>query len=318
MNREFIEKIIEEVKAKIPEELRDILTVEVKEIIKDNDTRLHGVIIQAPEQNVTPTIYLEDMLKAMPEGAELSDMADNIIGTYLKGMMNAPRLEDISIDYEDIKDRLQIQIADAGRNRDRLKDLVYKPLDNGMVMLAYVVIREDNEGSYQFAITKDLARDKDYDMDRLFDRAMANTIAKNAPVMTDMRSMIMSMEEGSGINPLKEGFNVRKGEPMYVLTNSSSHLGAAVLYYPHVQQNIAEALKDNYYVLPSSKHEVIIIPESAGINLKAMQDMVKDANKSFVDDRDVLSDRVLKYDREKQRLTEPKPLERGGSDRGDR
>lgn len=69
-------------------------------------------------------------------------LAEGVVATYLHGMMETPQLEDLSFEFDDIKDKLQIQIAEASKNKDRLKDLVYKPLDNGMVMLAYVVIQE--------------------------------------------------------------------------------------------------------------------------------------------------------------------------------
>lgn len=314
----FYDDVIEAVKNLIPEELRDILSVEIKEVTKTNDTVLHGVVIQAPDQKIVPTIYIEDIVSELGKDGTMNDLAEGIIATYLHGMMETPQLEDLSFEFDDIKDKLQIQIAEASKNKDRLKDLVYKPLDNGMVMLAYVVIQESENDSYRFAMTKAVAEEHGYDMDKLFDAAMANSMEKNTPMMTDMMSMILSMDGREDANPLNENFRIAMGENMYVLTNSKGFMGASALYYPDVQKNIGDALMDNYYVLPSSQHEVIIIPEGAGIKLETLQEMVKDANRSVVDSRDVLSDRVFKFDREKQRLIEPKPLERSGSERGDR
>ena len=52
--------------------------------------------------------------------------------------------------------------------------------------------------------------------------------------------------------------------------------------------------------------------------LKELQKMVKEANNTFVDASDVLSDRVLFFDREKERLVEPKVKEREGEERSER
>lgn len=66
----------------------------------------------------------------------IGELAGAIIGTYVKGLMEAPAVEDLSLEFEDVKNMLQVQVVEANRNMDRLKDLIYKPLDEGMVMLA--------------------------------------------------------------------------------------------------------------------------------------------------------------------------------------
>ncbi|MDO4486378.1 MAG: DUF5688 family protein [Bacillota bacterium] len=316
--KEFYDEVIEAVKRNIPEELRDELSVELKEVIKNNDIVLHGVVIKAPEQNVVPTIYIEDCIESMPDNASLDDIAGAIIETYAKGMMEAPEVDNLSLKFEDIKDMLQIQVVEASRNMDRLKELVYKPLEEGMVMLAYVVVREDDNGSYRFALPKSIADSYSYDIDKVFDAAIANSMEKNAPVLSDMMSMIVNMGEAEYTNPLKDDFRINVGENMYVLSNSSGVMGASALYYPDVKERIADAFGENYYVLPSSLHEVILVPESAGIEIEHLRAMVKDANRSVVDSKDVLSDKVLMYDRENHRLIEPKAPERSGSERSER
>ena len=60
------------------------------------------------------------------------------------------------------------------------------------------------------------------------------------------------------------------------------------------------------------------MPESAGIEIEHLRAMVRDANRSVVDSKDVLSDKVFMYDRESNRLFEPKTPERSGSERGER
>lgn len=134
--REFYDEVIEAVKRNIPEELRDELSVEIQEVIKNNDNVLHGVVIRSPEQHIVPTIYIEECMEAMPKNASIDELAGAIIGTYVKGLMEAPAVEDLSLEFEDVKNMLQVQVVEANRNMDRLKDLIYKPLDEGMGMLA--------------------------------------------------------------------------------------------------------------------------------------------------------------------------------------
>lgn len=65
----------------------------------------------------------------------------------------------------------------------------------------------------------------------------------------------------------------REGDP-YVLTNSSKINGAAVVLYPQCLQHIGENIGGNYYLLPSSIHEMIIMPENATMSRKELCEMV--------------------------------------------
>lgn len=313
-NKEFYDEIINAIREEIPEELRDMMEVDIREIVKANDTVLHGVVIKRPDQAIVPTIYIEDCIKQLPEDFAMKDLAEAIISLYQVGMREAPAVESLSLEFDDIKDKLVVQLAEVERNKDRLKELAYKPLDNGMVMLAYVVVQEDERGSMRFAVTKDIAEGQNYDIDKMFETAMKN----NEPVLVDTKDVIFSEVVKEVQNLFDKEINDKLPDSMYTLTNSSTNLGAASLYYPDVQKRIGDMLQNSYYVLPSSIHEVMILPCSVNDNPEFLRKMVKEANETVVNPQEVLSDRIFMYDREKERLVEPKALERNGEERGER
>jgi hypothetical protein len=90
---------------------------------------------------------------------------------------------------------------------------------------------------------------------------------------------------------------------MYVLTTESGNLGASALFYPDVQEKAAELMGSGYYVLPSSVHECILVPDIAGHNEKDLCAMVKEANRTVVEPKDVLSDNVYHFDKDSRQLT---------------
>ena len=51
-----------------------------------------------------------------------------------------------------------------------------------------------------------------------------------------------------------------RGTGSYVLSNKLRNYGAACIAYPHVLEMIGGILGTDYYVLPSSVHEVVIVP----------------------------------------------------------
>lgn len=312
-NKEFYDEIINAVREEIPEEIRNMMEVDIREVVKANDTVLHGVVIKGPEQDIVLTIYIEDCIKQLPEDFATKDLAEAIISLYQVGMREAPAVESLSLEFDDIKDKLVVQLAEVERNKDRLKELAYKPLDNGMVMLAYVVVQGER-GNMRFAVTKEIAEGQNYDIEKMFETAMKN----NVPVLVDTKDVILS----DGVKNVQNLFDKELGgklpDSMYTLTNSSTNLGAAALYYPDVQKRIGDMLQNSYYVLPSSIHEVMILPCSGNDNPEFLRKMVREANETVVNPQEVLSDRVFMYDREKERLVEPKALERNGEERGER
>ena len=89
---------------------------------------------------------------------------------------------------------------------------------------------------------------------------------------------------------------------MFVLTNDSGALGAATLYYPQVREHIADVLGESYTVLPSSQHEVLIVPDSAGLGREELSAMVRQANREVVEPKDVLSDEIYHFDRDEKKF----------------
>lgn len=71
-------------------------------------------------------------------------------------------------------------------------------------------------------------------------------------------------------------------------------------------EQIAEKFGSGFYILPSSVHEVILLPVTTEIrgSVAEMRSMVREINASDdVPEEEVLSDEVYYYDREGQELS---------------
>ena len=91
-------------------------------------------------------------------------------------------------------------------------------------------------------------------------------------------------------------------------------MGAAALFYPGIQEKIARAIgNQDYYVLPSSVHEVIIIPDTGELSAMALAGMVFDVNMKLVDREERLGNRVLRYNRDTKELSVAADLDKNRS-----
>ena len=88
---------------------------------------------------------------------------------------------------------------------------------------------------------------------------------------------------------------------LFVLKNANSSFGASVISHFDVLKKMSEAFDGkNLIILPSSVHEVLIIPDYPGIepetnNVEALAQMVREVNLNEVATEDKLSDSVYRY-----------------------
>ena len=97
---------------------------------------------------------------------------------------------------------------------------------------------------------------------------------------------------GMPIGLSNEGVNGQ----IYVATNKEGVNGASVILYPNLLRDFGIKIGESFYILPSSIHEVILVPESLGAQAQVLIEMVKDVNRIAVAEDEVLSDNVYLYD----------------------
>ena len=94
---------------------------------------------------------------------------------------------------------------------------------------------------------------------------------------------------------IHEELELPEKDKMYVLSNKLKNYGAACIAYPYILDMLAGVLKENFYVLPSSVHEVIIVPESSRIRQSELERMVREINETQVPEEEILSNHAYFY-----------------------
>ena len=76
----------------------------------------------------------------------------------------------------------------------------------------------------------------------------------------------------------------------------------SMITQPEVLNKLEQLFPEGFYVLPSSVHEVLIVPDNGEMEPKMLGEMVREVNKNEVERQEVLSDRVYSYDKEKHQI----------------
>ena len=79
---------------------------------------------------------------------------------------------------------------------------------------------------------------------------------------------------------------------MFCLTNESKMNGASLLLQEDIRKQIGECLGSDYFVIPSSVHEVLILPDNGIFQVPELNAMVQEVNETQVERQEQLSDKV--------------------------
>ena len=299
--KEFIKTIKEELPDFLPDDVYEDLTIDDVEVAKMNDQKLHGLTFRPKGSDAAPTLYIDDLYERHQNGEDLGFLLIDLANRYEEAR-HAPVPPDIDISWEKVMDNLSFRLLEKRRNTDFLANMPYADVGNGLALIVDINMPGDRNGDWRIAVNHGVMEALGVDKETLFFKAMDDVLVNDPPVLSDMTQALFSpdkenlLDRSDPIDPSDLG-------GMYVLTTESGNLGASALFYPDVQEKAAELMGSGYYVLPSSVHECILVPDTAGHNEKDLCAMVKEANRTVVEQKDVLSDNVYHFDKDSRQLT---------------
>lgn len=276
--------------------------VHIQDIVKNNDTHLDGLTLLCTKYNLSPTIYLNHYFKQYEMGHSLSDIEEDILNTYQE---NCPsRNIDISFftDYDKVKSRIVFKLVNYERNRELLQDVPhYRFLD--LALIFNCLVESSPSGSATILIHEHHLTYWDITRDDLYALAQQNTpklLSYEIRNMTDVLKELFADDEFAEMIPDSD---ISSEHSMYVLTNRYKLNGSGCILYPNLLHDLAARLESDLLILPSSIHEVLIIPARNHSSPDELSDMVKDVNSSQLSREEILSDHIYYYSRENGQLT---------------
>ena len=255
---------------------------EVTSVDKPNAPNLVGVCIKEGAHGAN--YYINEDFET---GVDAELCAKGIIANYETVIFPDILGEDeIDMSWNKIKDNVTVRLIGIDRNMDYLRNVVCRPVGHGLALIADINISD----TFRCPVTNALAEDNDYDVNELMNVALLNSSTRHPASLQSLEETLF----GNAENIIdKEDV---ENKTMCVLTNDTTNEGACALFYPGVSEKVRKAVGD-YYALPSSIHEFIIVPKSEWSGSTGeLIGMVVVANNSVVDAKDVLSDSVLFYD----------------------
>ena len=198
------------------------------------------------------------------------------------------------------------------KNTTRLQNVPYMQRED-LAITYHVKVSGNRDSIGSLMITNELMEVYGVTKEKLHTQAMENMERLSPTVFLPLGEMIVDVmtedfgrNEGVSQEEAKEYVKdmIPTGGPnVYCLTNQYKMNGAVGIMSESIQQMVADRVGGDYYVLPSSVHEVLIVPQSAGMDPEELTDMVNTVNEGCVMQDEILSDHVYQYDAKEHKLS---------------
>lgn len=292
----FANSIIKELSRRFP----DIEKMTLNVMDKNNGLRLNGLTIKERGVNVSPVIYIDDFFqKYKDEILSFKNVCEQIAEIYINHKQNNLNV-DWFLDFEKVKSALSIKLVNKEDNKELLETLPhfeygdlagiyyikasqFMPLEN-----ASIIVKNSHIPKWKISA-------EELHEAALNDVKGSRAVLKNMmDVLRELAGPDMDFSGELGLEGLEP--------PMYILTNEEKLNGAVGILNTELLDNISQKLHDNLVILPSSIHEVIILPQKEAGSMGELISMVSDINNTVVDITERLSNNVYYFDKAKKVL----------------
>lgn len=311
----FCDSLCEEL-SRLFEESTEIIRQQIQ---KNNGITLDALCIRSQGAACSPVVYLKPLYQYYTEGRDISDIARSVLHSLSQEMPITPEALFETQNLNAVRGKIAYRLVSRSYNRELLKEVPWVPfLDLAVIFY----LRLDAQPDHQLSTcVNNLLADKWHlAADELFRIATENTPSLMPPVLNRLEDLL------AGILPSLPGVSgdlfsdtsstghadtpataPDSGAPasdtpasppeLYLLTNETGIYGASCLLYEGIIKDFADQMEADVLILPSSIHEVLLVPDHHTLNYSEFQEMVRAINAEDVPKEDLLSDEIYLYSR---------------------
>ncbi len=310
--------------------LPDTTTPDIRTVLKNNDIEQSALYIRHRETGCSPMIYLEPYYQEYTGGRPFGDIMEDIL-CCLQSPFPAPSLHEFIRELADPAPYLYIRLIHLDSNVKQLADVPYEKYLDFAAVCELSIECPDLEGTA--LIHHRHLQEWDMTEEELFACAWKNTISRRIPSLKPVDESLYLYEEALLTLPLSKdlpkaileqrqslrstylrwtALMSRHPCHLFALSNTKSFHGAACLFYPGILAQIAQAMEEDLYIIPSSIHELLLTPADHNSHTETLlREILCEVNEEAVRPTEILGSHIYFYDRTSGRFCmEPNaPLE---------
>ena len=263
---EFVNEVKDTVKDHLPEMYRDaeVVVIEHRKI----NSCYTGLTIYPKDSVASPVINLTQMYQ--DHAHDMTEVMKHIENTLLTLPDNVKKMNvsDIS-DYGSVKEKLFLRVSSVTKNATFLKSVPYIAVED-LALTFHILVGQDKMDIASATVTNQLLESYGISIETLYKDTVQSSMTLFPARFIDMCLMT-------------------------VITNDKGINGAASLFYPGVMDKIGSEI-GNYYIFPSSIHEVLVVQDAGNGNPDELRQIVESVNREVVATEEQLSNELYYYD----------------------
>ncbi len=246
--------------------------VSISTVRKVNQVKEALVLMPPKGEHVTamPNIYLDDMYEEFQEKQDMEEML-RLIAALVIHYTGSFTAEQVDLDIRNKKDSIVMNLINRRRNQELLETVPHRDMMD-LSIIYRIVMGKDDGGMATVLVDNHIMKELGLSQKELDELAYANT-RKMFPV---------------------EIFKL--SDLLYVMTNQVKIHGATTMAYPQAVEKLAEKIGGNFFVIPSSIHEIMAVPEWQ-TEAASLVRMLEEGNRTCSLETEILSSTIYHYDR---------------------
>lgn len=278
-------------------------TIVLEKVVKNNALELDGLVIMKEGVCISPTVYLNNFYLEFLNGRNIESIAAEIVEMDMKSRNNIDIDPDEYTDFNKMRGKILYKLVNRERNAKFLEGIPYREyLD--FAVIYYCLVTEINGGIATWIISNEMVNMWHVEEENLFEEATRNGERIMPHFIKNMMEMLEETFKGKDKEKeeiLAELHKAENAPVMYFVSNERKLFGASVILYPSLLVDFSKKF-GSFYMLPSSIHEVIFMPDTGNIRAEELRDMVIDVNNTQVSRDEFLSNEVYYFDAQAKQL----------------
>lgn len=282
------QQFLETIKIKVTGLLGPEMRVKIKSTTKNNNTVHYGITIRKEGQKTVPTIYLEEYFERYQAGEAIDDLVEDLLLFNVSIQIPNMNPEELLCDFSKCETKVMYRLINPLANQAMLTKIPHR-IWNNLAVVYYVLVEVQEKGCITMPINTEHTAMWGVTEEQLFELANTNTVRSLPYHLLNMFDLVSVLFDDLELPP-----NGRS-QGLYKLSNIYNNFGAACILYQGIFSEIREKLGQDFYILPSSVHEVMILLADHVAEDEDLSEMVDEINQISVASEEVLSTQIYFY-----------------------
>lgn len=288
--QEFTETMKTMVIDELKERAEEVSIVKVK---KNNGIELTGLSIREKNCKIAPTIYLEEHYNNYLNGDDLVSVMDDILILNMEYKYDGVMEACIS-DFSNAAPRITFRLINKKFNEALLKEIPYMSW-NDLAIAFMLNVEMDGMCDGLIVVRNDLLAMWNQSVADLYHTAMKNMRDRQDDVLIDMEEILRK-------HGMLDKEQMTLQNRMFVLSNEKQFWGASSILYTDKLAPLSKKLGCNLYLIPSSIHEWLILPDEDQFDQNYLKEVLCMVNQNELAREDILGDSLYYFSKDSEQV----------------